>query len=844
MIPYYGDLAEDATIDVYLNTFTSDDPSASSTITNFANTDVHIHKDGGLTQRNNAAGITVSIDFDGITGAHLIKIDTSDDTVADFWVTGSDYMVRIEGTTIDGATINAAVATFSIENRFNEVDLTHIMGTILTEGGAGRLAASWIKFLDVATPAGTINSLPGADAEAAGGLFTRGSGAGQINQDTNGQIDVDLQKWLGATVPTPNVAGRPIVSGGYESGAVWINTLIANTNTVDHVDGTIENPVSTIAAATTIAASLGIKKFVLMAGSSITLAQTYDDYIFDAYHATIALGGQSVNNAIFNGATITGNDDGSNANHTQYRFCFFANSTLGQFVFTNCYMAGTITFAEAGDYYMHQCFSAVAGSGSPNLDFGAGLGASQVSMRDYSGGIEIENMGAGAGAYNMSLEGNGQLIINASCSATSDVMLRGAFNVTDNAGGAVTVTRDDDSANIIATDGKVDAIQTDLGDFSGRTNNQTLLDVLGVPDVAGKDLHTLLVTDRLDHGTYGLSAIITRGNAAWTTGSGTGLTAVATGTAQAGAAGTITLTAGASATDNLYRGTRIITTGGTGAGQSRSITAYNGTTKVATIFPNWITNPGADTTYEIQGADSSLGTIQHDGQSVTDLKDFADAGYDPGTNKVQGVVLVDLTTANSDMVSEPPSGAAIVNEWETQSQADPTGFRVNVMEIGGTAQTANDNGADINTLITRLTAARAGYLDELEATNLPSDIDGIKTVTDNLPDSGALTTMDGKLDTIDNFLDTEIAAILEDTGTTIPASIAALNDPTAAAIATAVMAKTVDGTIDVTEALTITVAALAGDIAKSGNTYTYKDQSDVTKITAVVSDSAVDRTIA
>ena len=33
-----------------------------------------------------------------------------------------------------------------------EVDLTHVMGTILTEGGAGRLAAALIKLLDVATP--------------------------------------------------------------------------------------------------------------------------------------------------------------------------------------------------------------------------------------------------------------------------------------------------------------------------------------------------------------------------------------------------------------------------------------------------------------------------------------------------------------------------------------------------------------------------------------------------------------------------------------------------------------------------------------------------------------------
>lgn len=38
-------------------------------------------------------------------------------------------------------------------------------------------------------------------------------------------------------------------------------------------------------------------------------------------------------------------------------------------------------------------------------------------------------------------------------------------------------------------------------------------------------------------------------------------------------------------------------------------------------------------------------------QSATDLKDFADAGYDPATDKVQGVVLVDTTTTNTDMIT-------------------------------------------------------------------------------------------------------------------------------------------------------------------------------------------------
>ena len=144
-VPYYGDFAEDDTVDIPFNTFTSDDPSASSTITNFINTDVHIHKDGGTTQRNNAAGITVSVDFDGITGNHLVQIDTSDNTVADFWVTGSEYQVRIEGTTVDGATINAWIGAFSIERAGGVIALLKlIQAAVITNAAGADIAADII----------------------------------------------------------------------------------------------------------------------------------------------------------------------------------------------------------------------------------------------------------------------------------------------------------------------------------------------------------------------------------------------------------------------------------------------------------------------------------------------------------------------------------------------------------------------------------------------------------------------------------------------------------------------------------------------------------------------------
>lgn len=79
----------------------------------------------------------------------------------------------------------------------------------------------------------------------------------------------------------------------------------------------------------------------------------------------------------------------------------------------------------------------------------------------------------------------------------------------------------------------------------------------------------------------------------------TGLATARSGTAQAGAAGTITLDASASATTDFYKGSVIVTTGGTGAGQHRLCTAYNGSTKVATITPNWATNPDNTTTFAV-----------------------------------------------------------------------------------------------------------------------------------------------------------------------------------------------------------------------------------------------------
>lgn len=71
-------------------------------------------------------------------------------------------------------------------------------------------------------------------------------------------------------------------------------------------------------------------------------------------------------------------------------------------------------------------------------------------------------------------------------------------------------------------------------------------------------------------------------------------------TAQAGGATSITLDASASAVDDEYNDMYLTIVSGTGAGQSRQITDYDGTTKVATVA-TWTTNPDSSSVFRIYG---------------------------------------------------------------------------------------------------------------------------------------------------------------------------------------------------------------------------------------------------
>lgn len=127
---------------------------------------------------------------------------------------------------------------------------------------------------------------------------------------------------------------------------------------------------------------------------------------------------------------------------------------------------------------------------------------------------------------------------------------------------------------------------------------------------------------------------------------------------------------------------------------------------------------GAIEIYE-DGSDTqitSAETLTADADSRTGFNrlaiDLSDAGFENGktytcvlsagtvdsvsvVNRIVGVFTVGRYATTAEVAAAVPTASDIVDEWETQSQADPTGFHVNVKEVNGTAQTARDIGASV-----------------------------------------------------------------------------------------------------------------------------------------------------
>lgn len=178
----------------------------------------------------------------------------------------------------------------------------------------------------------------------------------------------------------------------------------------------------------------------------------------------------------------------------------------------------------------------------------------------------------------------------------------GVFIAGTNAATSITTAL---TANITGNlSGSVGSVTGAVGSVTGNVGGSVVGSVASVTGAVGS------VTGNVGGNVTGsVGSVAAGGIARASLAADTGLQSIRSNTAQAGAATSITLDAGASAVTDYYKNTLVILTGGTGVGQGRYITAYNGTTKVATVTA-WATAPDPTSTFAVLSSDAFLTAAQ------------------------------------------------------------------------------------------------------------------------------------------------------------------------------------------------------------------------------------------
>ena len=125
---YLGDYAEDyATLNFKFSTHKAD----GTPIALAGTPAISVYKANGTTK--STAGVTLTTDFDSVTGLNNVLIDLSADA---FYAVANDYQVVITTGTVDSVSVVGTVlAHFSIENRFNETVVSDKTGFSLSDAG-------------------------------------------------------------------------------------------------------------------------------------------------------------------------------------------------------------------------------------------------------------------------------------------------------------------------------------------------------------------------------------------------------------------------------------------------------------------------------------------------------------------------------------------------------------------------------------------------------------------------------------------------------------------------------------------------------------------------------------
>ena len=648
-----------------------------------------------------------------------------------------------------------------------QVDLTQILGTALTET-SGYLAASFIKFFNVATPTGTIDSLPDAVPGAAGGVFIAGTNVATVISSSTGSA-------LTLSSTGSNGHGMEVSGNGTGSG-------------IESTGGATGHGIEALGGATS---GNGLEALAQTEGDGIHAKATGT-----TQHGLFAEGGSISGNGLYaraqagsgNGIAGAGNAGGAglqtSGGATGAGFHVVGGSSDGYGI--------NVTTTDGNGIRV-----ATGSNGNAVLLEGSGSGEG-IHITGGTTGHGIQSTGgatSGAGIYanaqnnndsGMELVGNGTgADLEADSMPTADA-IKTAMEADGSKLDHLWETTEDDAGVRRFTANALEEAPSGTGttpQLVWEYGTRTLTAGTNLNDPSAATIADAVWDEVLTGNTHNTATTAGRRLRELTD------NIMREETAQAGSTNTITLDAAASATDNWYDPAIIAIYEGTGAGQSRRIIDYVGSTKVATVNQDWRTNPSSDSVFTIfsdgglvydnEGAATggAAGTITLNAQAVAtdDIYNGQLIATVSGTGKGQVRKITDydgaskVATVNANWTTNPAAGTGyfVMQHGYAADLATAAALATVDSEVGA-IQTDLDNATDglgaLSTLINDIPTTSELALRTLPAADytVVSDLGIVQS-----GDSYAIVNGDHGLVSIQDDVD----EILTDTGTTIPGTI-------------------------------------------------------------------------
>lgn len=216
-----------------------------------------------VTTINANVGLTQPLNFTGAGASALAKSDMVD--IAGSAVSTATAQIGVNAVNIAGqAAVLDANNLLKVDTEdwkggvipapavtgVPKIDLSYILGTLLTET-AGQIAGAFKKWFNVASPTGTVNSIPDAVAGAANGLALVGSSMGTVSSVT-GNVGGNVVGSVGSVAG--NVGGNVVGSVGSVVGNVGgnvagtVGSVVGNIggNLVGNVNGNVVGTVGSV----------------------------------------------------------------------------------------------------------------------------------------------------------------------------------------------------------------------------------------------------------------------------------------------------------------------------------------------------------------------------------------------------------------------------------------------------------------------------------------------------------------------------------------------------------------------------------------------------------------------